>query len=85
MRAARSGGGELRQPGMRTSGPRPAHAQANVSAINALNQMPISSNASLLQPAEAPLAAGTARIAAVAASYWNSACSHDARDIVIVE
>lgn len=84
MRAARPGVGELRQPGMRTR-PRPAHAQANVSAISALNQMPISSNASLLQPAEAPLAAGTASIAAVAASYWNSACSHDARDIVIVE
>lgn len=59
--------------------------QAKVSAISALNQMFICSKPSEFQPADAPLELATAIIARVPGSYWNTAVSHDACCIVIVE
>ena len=59
--------------------------QAKVSAINALNQVFMSLNPSLLQPTEAPLAAGWATMLDDAPSYWKTACSHEASCMVMVE
>ena len=59
--------------------------QANESAIKAPNHRLMSSKWSPFQPSEAPKAAGTAVIERVAALYWNTACSHDAWVIVMVE
>lgn len=47
----------------------PKGNQAKVSAINALNQVPISLNDSLSQPVDAPVAAGTATMDRVTGSY----------------
>ena len=57
--------------------------QANESAISALNQVPISSKLSLFQSGDADELARTGFMAPP--SYWNTAVSHDAWLIVMVE
>lgn len=59
--------------------------QAKVSAMTALNQVPMSSKWSPFQPTEAPPAAATGAMVRVVALYWNTAFSHEALFMVMVE
>lgn len=70
-----------RAPGQ---GSRPAR-QANESAISALNQVFISRKLPLSQPTDAADDAATACMLAVVALYWNTAVSHAAWLMVMVE
>ena len=62
-----------------------ARCQAKVSAIKALNQVPISLKLPLSQPADAADDAGTTFMVALAGSYWNAAVNHEAWLMVMVE